>query len=470
MHKLTPALRHAKRPGEAGPAFYSGTDGETRACATGDRHCRTEPALDGAALPHAEDPCLASGALEDADLGVYVHFPWCLKKCPYCDFLSIAKPRAEVPHADYADAVIAELTTRAADLAGRRLVSVFFGGGTPSLWEPAELGRVLGAIRQCFGARPGALGDEVEVTVECNPSSLDEDRARALGDAGVNRLSIGVQSLDEGGLRFLGRLHDGEQGLASVRAALRAGIPQVSADLIFGLPEQSTAQALEQARRVAELGVCHLSAYALTIEPQTAFGALHRKGKLPLAPEQTVAESFLALGDTLASVGFEHYEISNYARAGRYAQHNLGYWRGRDYVGLGCGAWGTLRVGAERFRYRNTQSPERYMVMGRRLAQGSAEVGVYPRGAGAAERLENELEVLTPDVMLSESLLLGLRLREGLDVEAEAARLGAEAWPPERARAAARLVARGQLVCEGGRLRIPEAQWLFADGIIAKLL
>jgi putative oxygen-independent coproporphyrinogen III oxidase len=324
---------------------------------------------------------------------------------------------------------------------------------------------VLAAIRATFPASTA-----VEVTAECNPSSLDYERASALRDVGVNRLSIGVQSLDNEGLRFLGRLHNADEGLASVQAALDAGIPQVSADLIFGLPSQSTEAAMAQAKRVAELGVAHLSAYALTIEPQTLFGALHKKGQLPMAPEQTVADSFIALGDLLRGEGFEHYEISNYARAGQYAQHNLGYWLGRDYVGLGCGAWGTLRIGAERFRYRNTPRAERYIALCQRLGRSDPSMRVYPQRNGVGEALESELEVLTPDVMLSEALLLGLRLSAGVDLEAQAARLGAEAWTPARVRAVRRLVAKEQLVQEGGRLRIPEHAWLFADGIIAQLL
>jgi oxygen-independent coproporphyrinogen-3 oxidase len=404
-------------------------------------------------------------ATAERGLGVYVHFPWCLKKCPYCDFLSIAKPREEVPHADYANAVIAELEARAQGLGPKELVSVFFGGGTPSLWQPSELGRVLAAIRGAFPA-----SHLVEVTAECNPSSLDYERARALRDVGVNRLSIGVQSLDDEGLRFLGRLHTGEQGLASVQAALDAGIPQVSADLIFGLPNQSTTAAMAQAQRVAQLGVAHLSAYALTIEPQTPFGALHRKGQLPLAPEQTVADSFIALGELLRGEGFEHYEISNYARAGKYAQHNLGYWQGRDYLGLGCGAWGTLGIGSERFRYRNTPRAERYMSLCQRLGAPDPSLRVYPRRSADAEALESELEVLTPQVMLDEALLLGLRLAQGVDLDAQAGRLGVEGWTPARVKAVRRLVAKGQLVREGGRLRIPEQAWLFADGIIAAIV
>lgn len=383
-------------------------------------------------------------------LGVYVHFPWCLRKCPYCDFLSVAVERREVPHAAYASQLIAELERRAAELAGRGLASIFFGGGTPSLWDPAELGRVLSAIRRLFPA------EDPEITVECNPSSFDEERARALMDAGVGRVSIGVQGLDEERLRFLGRLHDVAGGVAAVRAAVRAGVPRVSADLIFGVAGQTSREAADEAKRVAELGVTHLSAYALTIEPGTQFGALAKKGRLPLLGEDEAAESFLRVDETLGALGFEHYEISNYARVGHVAEHNVGYWRGNDYLGLGAGAWGTLSLAGGRVRYRNTPSPERYLETDWATAD--------------LERVVSELEPLSPETALSERILLGLRMARGLDLAEAARSTGATAWTAERARAAERLVERGRLARDGDRIWIPREAWLLADGTISELL
>lgn len=387
---------------------------------------------------------------EAAGLGVYVHFPWCLRKCPYCDFLSVAVERPDIPHARYASQLIAELERRAGALGPRRLASVFFGGGTPSLWEPGELGRVLEAIRELFP------GEKPEVTVECNPTSFDEDRARALIDAGVGRVSIGVQALAEKRLRFLGRLHDVAGGLAAVRAALRAGVPRVSADLIFGVAGQSSSEAADDARRVAELGVTHLSAYALTIEPGTQFGALARKGHLPLLADDEVAGSFLAVAETLRGLGFEHYEISNYARSGDFAEHNIGYWRGRDYLGLGAGAWGTITLESGRVRYRNSPSPERYLETDWETVDT----------ASAA----SELEPLSASTSLSERILLGLRLSGGLDLAQAERETGARGWTPERERAADRLVARGRLARDGDRIWIPREAWLFADGTISELI
>jgi putative oxygen-independent coproporphyrinogen III oxidase len=386
-------------------------------------------------------------------IGVYVHFPYCLKKCPYCDFVSFARERESIDHAGYADAVIAELHRRREALGGARLATVFFGGGTPSLWEPKELGRVLSAILAAAGER----APDVEVTAECNPTSLDEDRARALVDVGVNRLSVGVQGLDAERLRFLGRLHDPEGGLAAVTAAVRAGVPRVSADLIYGVAAGADADAPEtaakEALRVADTGVTHVSAYSLTIEPNTQFGDLAKRGKLPIAPDESVADAFFAVEEALASRGFDHYEISNYGKPGEEARHNLGYWRGDDYLGLGCAAFGTLSAeGGSAIRYRNQRDPDRWAA----AARGDAP-------------LEAEREELGPETRLRERIMLGLRLREGLDLDRATADLGVAALPPARRRAIDRLVARGRIELDGARIRVPGKARLWTDGIAADL-
>ncbi|MEP7052704.1 MAG: radical SAM family heme chaperone HemW [Pseudomonadota bacterium] len=411
-----------------------------------------------ASSPSAACPSSAVGQAQPVtDLGVYVHFPWCLKKCPYCDFLSVAAERPSLPHEAYADAVIAELERRVQDLADVRLLSVFFGGGTPSLWEPRELGRVLRRIRALLPAGE----QEVEVTVECNPTSFDVERGHALQAEGVNRVSIGVQGLDAERLQFLGRLHDVSSGLGAVQDALSSGMPRVSADFIFGVSGQAAATAAREAQILSELGTTHLSAYALTIEPGTQFGALARKGKLPLLEEAAVADSFLAVEETLERAGFEHYEVSNYARNGERSRHNIGYWVGRDYLGLGCGAWGTLTRPEARFRYRNTPSPERYLAG----AQGFAHADLSQVGALVAN-----YEPLSPETALAERIMLGLRLADGIDLERSAAELGTPLWTAERARARDRLLSQGKLELSSGVARIPKRHWLFADGIIANLM
>lgn len=408
-----------------------------------------------AAAELSKSPEDATLGTEARPFGVYVHFPWCLRKCPYCDFLSVASSREAIPHAAYASAVLDELERRARDLGPRELRSVFFGGGTPSLWDPRELGRVLDAILRAFRS------SDVEVTAECNPSSFDAARARELLAAGVGRVSLGVQSLDADRLAFLGRLHDAPGALAAVRAALDAGVPRVSADLIFGVSRQSPEDAVAEALDIAGLGLTHLSAYALTIEPGTEFGARARKGRLPLAHEDDVAKSFSALDDALGAAGFDHYEISNFARSGHVAEHNLGYWRGDDYLGLGTGAWGTLSTARGRMRYRNTPSPERYLAT--RWSDAPLDAAGLNHAQSALERIDAETE-------LSERIMLGLRLAGGLDVAEAARQIGAEAWPRRRAFAAERLIQRGCLARDGERVWIPKDAWLLADGTIAELL
>ena len=385
-----------------------------------------------------------------------MHFPWCLKKCPYCDFLSIAAARDEIPHEAYADAVVRELEQRLPRLEPRyRLQSVFFGGGTPSLWHSEALGRVLSALLHAFR---DSRADDVEITAECNPTSLDEAKARSLAAVGVNRLSLGIQGLDAERLTFLGRLHDPAGGLDAARDALASAVPRVSLDFIFGVAGQSAADAAQEAQTLADLGTTHLSAYALTIEPGTEFGARAKKGRLPLLEESTVADSFQAVDETLERAGFEHYEISNFAREGHVSRHNLGYWRGYDYLGLGAGAWGTVTLPEGRLRYRNSPSPERYQA-----SSFTTPFEPGPEGCAVVEPLDAETS-------LRERIMLGLRVAEGVDLAAAGAALGIDPLPPERKRALARLHDRGRVQWDGRRLWLPKEQWLFADGIISELL
>ncbi len=375
---------------------------------------------------------------------IYVHFPYCLAKCPYCDFVSYKKAKDDIDHAGYAGAVIREIDARAGSFEGREVHSVFFGGGTPSLWAKPDLGRVLAHLRARF-----SFADDVEITVECNPTSLDGAGAEALYDAGVNRLSIGTQSLDREELAYLGRLHDPAGALRALREALASRMPRVSADLIFGLPDQPVERGRDQAMALADLGLTHLSCYQLTIEPGTRFGELARAGRLPLADDGRVGEAFLLLDEALSARGFRHYEISNYALPGQEARHNLGYWRGEEYLGLGCGAFGFLRTGADGVRYRNEIDPERYL-----------------RHDGVPTKDE---EPLSPLTLLRERIMLGLRLEGGFDLEAHARELGLEGFTPERSRAIEKLTTNGRLVREGDALRIPKPAWLFADDTAARL-
>ncbi|HVJ94816.1 MAG TPA: radical SAM family heme chaperone HemW [Labilithrix sp.] len=395
---------------------------------------------------------------------IYIHFPWCLAKCPYCDFVSYATEREDIDHAGYADAVLREAEARARFLdsrgEARRIASVFFGGGTPSLWEPRELGRVLKRLRSLFAVAPDA-----EITVECNPTSLDEDRARALVDAGANRLSIGTQSLRAEQLRFLGRLHDPAGAQAAVAAALRAGVPRVSTDLIFGLPGQAPDDAREQAAALADTGLRHLSCYQLTIEPGTQFGERKKRGLLPMADDGAVADSFLAIDQTLENYGFCHYEISNYAHPGDESRHNLAYWRGDEYVGLGCGAFGYVQGPRSNgrgggVRWRNAIVPKDYVDRTRRVRSDAI---------GETDGVTIMSEDLSPEALLRERIMLGLRIAEGVDLGRAAEDLGLDPFTPERIRMIDVLAERGRLLREGSVLRIPRAAWLFADDTAARL-
>ena len=373
---------------------------------------------------------------------VYVHFPWCLKKCPYCDFATRKIDRPDIPHVAYADAVLRELEGRAPQLEGRRLVSVFFGGGTPSLWDPAELGRVLAGVREAFSDR----ADDVEVTVECNPSSLDEARAAALVERGVDRLSVGLQSLDDDHLRFLGRFHDAAGGLHALRTAL-ATAPRASADLMFGMPDQAPAQLMDDVRRVLDAGAKHVSAYALTVEPGTQFGELHRKGRLLVAKDDVYADMFLEAGAVFAGYGLDQYEVSNYAAAGEESRHNQHYWRGGAYLGLGAAAVGCLEEAPGRARrWRNEPEGMRYIDTGS----------------------EQSEEVLGPQEIVRESIMLGLRTREGMDLVDTSMRAGVDPMEGRRQALRRRLDA-GDVIHLGDRLRVPRDRWLRLDSIVADL-
>ena len=376
---------------------------------------------------------------------VYVHFPWCLAKCPYCDFVSYATKREEIDHRGYADAVIRELERRVAALGSRdwTVRSIFFGGGTPSLWEPVELGRVLRRARELL-----PCGDDLEVTVECNPTSLDRSRAAALREVGVNRLSVGVQSLDAGRLQYLGRLHDPSGAIAAVTDAV-AEMPRVSADLMFGAPGQRADDFVPELERVLETGVQHVSAYALTIEPGTRFGELHKKGLLQIAKEDDYADTFERASEALGRAGFVHYEVSNHAKPGQEARHNQHYWRGGDHLGLGAGAYGCMTDHATRGarRWRSEPIPARYLER-----SGTEAVGVFDESLSAAD-------------VAREALMLGLRTREGVDLRALEVRTGLD---PRigRENAIARRTARGELVREGDTLRVPREHWLALDAIV----
>jgi oxygen-independent coproporphyrinogen-3 oxidase len=377
------------------------------------------------------------------ETSVYVHFPWCIRKCPYCDFATEPIRSEALPHAGYADALLRELDARSDSLQGRALSSVFFGGGTPSLWASTALKRTLAGIRDAFEA----VADDLEVTVECNPSSLDRKHASLLREAGVNRLSLGVQSLRDPHLQFLGRLHDRKRALAALEGAI-AEMPRVSADLMFGMPGQTCSELGDDIARIADIGVRHVSAYALTIEEKTMFGSLQRAGKLRVAPEERYADLFEHAERCFTDLGWTHYEVSNYAAEEERSRHNLHYWRGGAYLGLGAAAVGCLDQAPGRAeRWRNEANPQRYM---------------------RRQTLDSEIEDLGPEEIVREAWMLGLRTAEGIDLGATERRAGRS---PRlgRERQIELALERGDLLEDGQWLRVPVDRWLKLDGIVRDL-
>lgn len=320
--------------------------------------------------------------------GIYIHVPFCARQCPYCDFA--VDVRRTIPHREYADAIVAEFDRRKARLDRRRVQTVYFGGGTPSLWRPDQLARVLAHLFEHLGERP------VEVCMEANPVDITRENLRAWTDAGVGRLSIGCQSFQPRVLDILNRNHTREQALEAVELAIEYGPPAVSLDLIFGNPEQTMAEWQADLDVVEGLGgLAHLSAYNLTIEPGTAFQRRVQKGRLDLPDDDQCFEMLDYLVARCEAMGLERYEVSNFARPGHRSQHNTLYWVGAEYLGLGVGAH-SLHIDENEgvIRRSNPRRTATYL-----------EVPGEPA----------EVERLSPLEHLTERLFLGIRTRAGLD-------------------------------------------------------
>ena len=288
---------------------------------------------------------------EPPPLALYVHLPWCVRKCPYCDFNSHAMPQ-NMPQREYIDALIEDLDHDLTKVRDRTLISIFFGGGTPSLFSPEEIGRLLEAVRERF-----VVSDELEVTLEANPGTIEHGRFAGYREAGVTRVSLGVQSFNEQQLKTLGRIHGAEDVHRAVDELRRAGLDNFNLDLMYGLPQQSIEEALQDLRSAIELQPAHISHYQLTLEPGTVF--YHRPPPLPDddASWQMQTES-QALLDRF---GYSQYEISAYAQAGRQCRHNLNYWQFGDYLGIGAGAHGKLTVQDGIQRTARCKQPREYL-------------------------------------------------------------------------------------------------------------
>ena len=380
-----------------------------------------------------------------APLALYIHWPFCRAKCPYCDFNSHVRER--IPEARFAASLRAELAFEAARLGPRPLSSLFFGGGTPSLMAPETVSDLIAASIRSFPPLP-----DLEITLEANPTSVEQEKLAAIRAAGVNRLSLGVQSLDDKALFFLGRQHSAKEAREALAAA-RAIFPRVSFDLIYARPGQTPSEWRGELAEALGFGCDHLSLYQLTIEPGTPFAARHRRGEITLPAPETQAALYAATAEEAARHGLLPYEVSNYARPGAESRHNLAYWRYGDYAGIGPGAHGRVTLGASLLATRRHRAPESWAAQ------------VEKSGHGTVEE-----EILDAPTRAREMLLMGLRLTEGIDPSHFAARTGmalADALEPDALDA---LLKEGYLAWSGETLAATETGRLRLDSLLPMLV
>ena len=371
-------------------------------------------------------------------LALYVHWPFCVSKCPYCDFNSHV--RASVDQDQWRDALLADLAHEAALLPGHRLASIFFGGGTPSLMEPSTVEEVINAARNHW-----LVDDNVEITLEANPNSAEAARFADLARAGVNRISLGLQSFDDASLAFLGRAHSADEGMRALQAA-QSAVDRVSFDLIYALPGDTEASWQASLDRALGLGTEHLSLYQLTIEPGTRFATMVAQHDFDPLDADASAALFEMTQERTATAGLPAYEISNHARPGAESRHNLAYWRYQAYTGVGPGAHGR-RNGMRTVRHKK---PENFLS------------AVSRNGHGLVEE-----EQLTSEEAAHEALVMGLRLSEGIEPDTLAERLGVKRIVDDQA--VERLIGHGLLDRDGANLRTTPAGRLLLDSILAEI-
>ena len=390
-------------------------------------------------------PAISSDAA-DPGFGIYVHWPFCQSKCPYCDFNSHV--REAIDEGRWRAALVAEIAHMAGVAPGRTVTSIFFGGGTPSLMAPATVGAALDAVAAAW-----PVAGDVEVTLEANPGSVEAGRFAGYRAAGVGRVSLGVQALDDAALKALGRRHDKAEALAAIAIA-RAHFPRMSFDLIYARPGQGPLAWEEELAGALAFGADHLSLYQLTIEPGTAFHTLHRRGELVLPVEDDQAAMYEATQAMTQAAGLPAYEVSNHARPGQESRHNIVYWRSGEWVGVGPGAHGRLNAaGGTSIARRQEKAPETWLS------------AVEAHGHGTAQT-----ETVAGQERITEVLMMGLRLAAGLS-EADAGRTTGQSLddlvPAGRI---APLVAGGLLVRDASGLRATAAGRQVLNGILARLI
>ena len=370
-------------------------------------------------------------------IGVYVHVPFCRSKCFYCGFYSVA---AMGWRGDYVKGVEREIALRGGYLPERKAETLYFGGGTPSCLERGELEGLVGALERQYAFVEGA-----ERTIEVNPEDLTEEKLAVFRELGFNRLSVGVQSFSDERLRQVNRRHSGLQAAEWVRLAAEMGFGNIGVDLMIGLPGQTEVELERDLERVGELPVAHLSVYMLSIDAGTVFEKMVERGEFQLEDEEVTAARYALVCRRAAEMGFEHYEVSNFARDGRYSQHNVAYWQGRTYVGFG---------------------PSAHSYDGCSRQWNVANVRRYVEGV---EREEGwfEREVLGEDDLYNEFVMTGLRTKWGIDTEEAERRFGRQ-WERVQGRVAS-YEASGDVERVGSRLRLTEAGWLVSDMVMADL-
>jgi oxygen-independent coproporphyrinogen-3 oxidase len=394
------------------------------------------------AADHSVSAAQAGGGNARPEFGVYIHWPFCLSKCPYCDFNSHVR-REQIDEARWVRAFTAEIAATAARIPGRPVSSIFFGGGTPSLMRPQTVGAVIDAV-----ASHWQIARDVEITLEANPTSVEAERFRGYRSAGVNRVSLGVQALDDRALATLGRTHSAREALDAVGVA-RAVFDRYSFDLIYARPEQTPEQWSRELRSALPEAGEHLSLYQLTVEPETPFAALHAAGKLKPPDEHAARILYDVTQEICAAHGLPAYEVSNHARPGGECRHNLIYWRAHEYAGIGPGAHGRLNIGGDRHATATERRPESWLAR------------VEQDGHGLIAD-----DVLTSVEAADEFLLMGLRLAEGVDPTRYAQIAGRQIEPDRVA------VLRQHGLIEttaAGRMRVTLSGFPLLDSVVADL-
>ena len=388
----------------------------------------------------------AGGALwQEAGFGLYIHWPFCRTKCPYCDFNSHVA--GAVDHERWASALIKELDHVADQLGNRPLNSIFFGGGTPSLMEPATAGALIDRAQDRFAA-----ASDLEITLEANPTSVERDRLASFKTAGVNRLSLGVQSLDDQALRFLGREHSAKEALMAVDEAARL-FSRFSFDLIYARPGQTLEAWSDELTRALEYANGHLSVYQLTIEQGTRFFHLHQQGALNLPEDDLQADLFDLTQSQLEAAGLPAYEISNHAAPGEACRHNIIYWQAGDYAGIGPGAHGRLTIDDRRFATETERMPRSWLN----------KVETVGHGDKPRDEIDSSGQVI-------EMVLMGLRMANGISVDRIERLSGRPLSKSLNENALGHFIDEGWLRLDGGRLYTTQNGRLRLNSILAELL